>query len=239
MGALSVTRERALPRAVRAADPGRDLCLTGRSRRRSTRRGDRPKRRPSSPSRSRARAASGRCRRSSRRPSSGPARGPARCSSPTKCSAAWAAPGIPFYFPALGLTPDLISVGKALGSGVPIGAALVCRARSPHRFSPGDHGSTYGGNLLATRAALFVLEQLIGPAARWRNVAHRRRSHFETRAATRWRAEHAVDRGSARRRPDARARADDRRDAGDRRRADDAGCSSTARPRRSSACCRR
>ena len=33
--------------------------------------------------------------------------------------------GTPFYFPVLGLTPDLVSVGKALGSGVPIGAALV------------------------------------------------------------------------------------------------------------------
>jgi predicted acetylornithine/succinylornithine family transaminase len=66
-----------------------------------------------------------------------------------------------FHFPALGLTPDLVAVGKALGSGVPIGAALVAEGVAARVF-PGDHGSTYGGNLLATRAALFVVEQLTG-----------------------------------------------------------------------------
>jgi acetylornithine/succinyldiaminopimelate/putrescine aminotransferase len=69
--------------------------------------------------------------------------------------------GEPFYFPVLGLTPDLVSVGKALGSGVPIGAALVAEGVAAQIFA-GDHGSTYGGNLLSTRAALHVLEQLTG-----------------------------------------------------------------------------
>jgi predicted acetylornithine/succinylornithine family transaminase len=68
--------------------------------------------------------------------------------------------GHPFYAAALGLTPDLISVGKALGSGVPVGAALVSE-RVAQTISPGDHGSTYGGNLLATRAAVVFLEQLM------------------------------------------------------------------------------
>jgi acetylornithine/N-succinyldiaminopimelate aminotransferase len=67
--------------------------------------------------------------------------------------------GAPFYFPALGLTPDLVAVGKALGSGVPIGAALISEDVARQIFA-GDHGSTYGGNLLSTRAALYVLEQL-------------------------------------------------------------------------------
>lgn len=67
--------------------------------------------------------------------------------------------GAPFYFPSLGLTPDLIAVGKALGSGVPIGAALVSEEVA-QQIAAGDHGSTYGGNLLATRAALYVMEQL-------------------------------------------------------------------------------
>jgi predicted acetylornithine/succinylornithine family transaminase len=71
--------------------------------------------------------------------------------------------GEPFYFPVLGLTPDLVSVGKALGSGVPIGAALVAEPVAAQIFA-GDHGSTYGGNLLSTRAALYVLEQLTGTA---------------------------------------------------------------------------
>lgn len=69
--------------------------------------------------------------------------------------------GHPFYAQALGLRPDLMSIGKALGGGVPIGAALVSE-RVAQAVSPGDHGSTYGGNLLGTRAAAFVLDQLIG-----------------------------------------------------------------------------
>jgi predicted acetylornithine/succinylornithine family transaminase len=64
-----------------------------------------------------------------------------------------------FHFQALGLAPDLVSVGKALGGGVPVGAALVSE-RVAAAVSPGDHGTTYGGNLLATRAAAFFLEQL-------------------------------------------------------------------------------
>ncbi|MGH9163251.1 MAG: aspartate aminotransferase family protein [Vicinamibacteraceae bacterium] len=67
----------------------------------------------------------------------------------------------PFYFPALGLQPDLVSVGKALGGGMPIGAALVSE-RVASAVSYGDHGTTYGGNLLACRAALFVLDALTG-----------------------------------------------------------------------------
>lgn len=67
--------------------------------------------------------------------------------------------GQPFAFGALGLCPDLISVGKAIGAGVPVGAALVS-ARVAATIKPGDHGTTYGGNLLACRAALYVLDQL-------------------------------------------------------------------------------
>jgi acetylornithine aminotransferase/acetylornithine/N-succinyldiaminopimelate aminotransferase len=68
--------------------------------------------------------------------------------------------GYPFYFAAIGLKPHLVSVGKALGGGVPIGAALISEdvART---ISFGDHGSTYGGNLLACRAALCVLDELV------------------------------------------------------------------------------
>lgn len=85
--------------------------------------------------------------------------------------------GAPFYFPTLGLTPDLIPVGKALGSGVPIGAALVSDAIASQIFA-GDHGTTYGGNLLASRAGLYVLEQLTtgGVIDHVREVG----AHFET-----------------------------------------------------------
>ena len=64
-----------------------------------------------------------------------------------------------FHSSALGLTPDLISVGKALGAGVPIGAVLVS-SRVATAIAAGDHGTTYGGNPLACRAGLAVMETL-------------------------------------------------------------------------------
>lgn len=67
--------------------------------------------------------------------------------------------GRPFHFQSFGWTPDLITVGKAIGSGIPIGAALVAEHVAKEIFA-GDHGTTYGGNLLSTRAALYVLDQL-------------------------------------------------------------------------------
>ncbi|HEY8549872.1 MAG TPA: acetylornithine/succinylornithine family transaminase [Vicinamibacterales bacterium] len=66
-----------------------------------------------------------------------------------------------FHFPAAGLTPDLVSVGKAIGGGFPLGAALVS-AEVASTISAGDHGTTYGGNLLACRAGLCVLDELEG-----------------------------------------------------------------------------
>jgi predicted acetylornithine/succinylornithine family transaminase len=68
--------------------------------------------------------------------------------------------GRPFYSATLGLKPDVMALGKALGSGVPVGAALFSE-RVAAAASFGDHGSTYGGNLLACRAALVFLEELI------------------------------------------------------------------------------
>jgi len=67
--------------------------------------------------------------------------------------------GYPFYAPVLGLHPDLISIGKALGGGVAVGAALLSQ-KVADTISFGDHGSTYGGNLLACRAALCFLDEL-------------------------------------------------------------------------------
>jgi acetylornithine aminotransferase/acetylornithine/N-succinyldiaminopimelate aminotransferase len=89
--------------------------------------------------------------------------------------------GVGFHSQALGWQPDLISVGKALGSGVPVGAALVSEGVAA-TISAGDHGSTYGGNLLATRAAAFFLEQLMdrGLLAHVRNTGE----HFERRLRT-------------------------------------------------------
>ncbi len=67
--------------------------------------------------------------------------------------------GRPFYSAALGLTPDLMSVGKSLGGGFPVAAALLSEAVAA-AVAYGDHGTTYGGNLLACRAALVFLDAL-------------------------------------------------------------------------------
>ena len=67
--------------------------------------------------------------------------------------------GQPFYSSTLGLTPDLMALGKALGAGIPIGAALLSEKVSSS-VSYGDHGSTYGGNPLACQAALVFLSAL-------------------------------------------------------------------------------
>ncbi|MRJ02874.1 MAG: acetylornithine/succinylornithine family transaminase [Epsilonproteobacteria bacterium] len=56
-----------------------------------------------------------------------------------------------------GIEPDIVTLAKGLGGGVPIGAIMT---RLKEIFSPGDHGSTFGGNYLSTRAALEVLEIL-------------------------------------------------------------------------------
>ena len=69
--------------------------------------------------------------------------------------------GRPFHAGALGLAPDLMALGKALGAGVPVGAALLSE-RVAEAVAFGDHGSTYGGNLLACRAASVFLDALEG-----------------------------------------------------------------------------
>jgi acetylornithine/N-succinyldiaminopimelate aminotransferase len=57
--------------------------------------------------------------------------------------------------------PDVVTLAKGLGNGVPIGACLA-RGEAAHVLGPGSHGSTFGGNPLACRAALSVLETLHG-----------------------------------------------------------------------------
>lgn len=55
------------------------------------------------------------------------------------------------------ITPDIVTMAKGLGGGVPIGAVMT---NIKDVFSPGDHGSTFGGNYLVTAAALEVLDIL-------------------------------------------------------------------------------
>ncbi|HYM48030.1 MAG TPA: aminotransferase class III-fold pyridoxal phosphate-dependent enzyme, partial [Burkholderiaceae bacterium] len=57
------------------------------------------------------------------------------------------------------ILPDVVTLAKALGNGVPIGACLA-RAAAAQVFKPGSHGSTFGGNPFAARVALAVIDAL-------------------------------------------------------------------------------
>jgi acetylornithine/N-succinyldiaminopimelate aminotransferase len=61
-----------------------------------------------------------------------------------------------FGFEHSGVQPDVVTMAKALGNGVPIGACWA-RADLAAAFAPGDHATTFGGQPLAARAALAVL----------------------------------------------------------------------------------
>ena len=67
--------------------------------------------------------------------------------------------GKPFAYQLSGVTPDAVSLAKGLGAGLPIGA-LVASEKAASAFTPGDHASTFGGNLLSTAAASVVLTSL-------------------------------------------------------------------------------
>ena len=62
-----------------------------------------------------------------------------------------------FGFQHSGVIPDVMTLAKGLGGGVPIGACLA-RGTAAQLFQPGKHGSTFGGNPLACAAALAVLD---------------------------------------------------------------------------------
>lgn len=62
-----------------------------------------------------------------------------------------------FAWQHYGVKPDVMTVAKALGNGVPIGAFLAC-GKAAQAMVPGDHGTTYGGNPLVTAAAGAVLD---------------------------------------------------------------------------------
>lgn len=63
-----------------------------------------------------------------------------------------------FAFEQVGIKPDIVTMAKGLGGGVPIGA-MACNEKADV-FVPGDHASTFGGNPLATAGAKVVLSEL-------------------------------------------------------------------------------
>jgi len=68
--------------------------------------------------------------------------------------------GTLFAYEQYGVKPDILTVAKALGGGVPIGAFLA-KKEVADAFEPGDHGSTFGGNHLATTAAYTTLKIIL------------------------------------------------------------------------------
>ncbi|HZO81382.1 MAG TPA: acetylornithine transaminase [Candidatus Binataceae bacterium] len=64
-----------------------------------------------------------------------------------------------FAWQHAGVKPDIMTLAKALGGGLPIGAAIA-KAEIAQSFTPGSHGSTFGGNPVSCAAALAVLDAL-------------------------------------------------------------------------------
>ncbi|WP_455375692.1 acetylornithine/succinylornithine family transaminase [Kaarinaea lacus] len=64
-----------------------------------------------------------------------------------------------FAFQHYNMTPDIMTLAKSLGNGVPIGACLA-KGAAAETFQPGNHGSTFGGNPLACRSALAVIDAI-------------------------------------------------------------------------------
>lgn len=65
-----------------------------------------------------------------------------------------------FAYEHFGVEPDVMTLAKALGGGLPLGAMLT-RERVAESFPPGSHASTFGGNPMVCRAGLAVLETLL------------------------------------------------------------------------------
>ena len=62
-----------------------------------------------------------------------------------------------FGYEYSGITPDVITLAKGLGGGLPLGA-MIALGKAADLFQPGDHGSTFGGNPVTTAAGLATIE---------------------------------------------------------------------------------
>ena len=66
--------------------------------------------------------------------------------------------GAMFAWQEYGVRPDILTMAKAIGNGIPAGAFAVTEQVAAHSMKPGDHGTTYGGNPLACMAVKKVVE---------------------------------------------------------------------------------
>ena len=72
----------------------------------------------------------------------------------------WCRSGKPMAYMHYGIKPDIVSMAKALGGGMPIGA--ICATKEVAKaFTPGSHGTTFGGNPVCCAAALAEVNELL------------------------------------------------------------------------------
>lgn len=67
--------------------------------------------------------------------------------------------GALYGFMKFGITPDIVSTAKGLGGGLPLGATMLFE-KTENVYKPGDHGSTFGGNPVATAGAFNIISRL-------------------------------------------------------------------------------
>ena len=89
--------------------------------------------------------------------------------------------GTLFSYEQVGVVPDVMTLAKALASGIPIGAALA-RQDVAACFTAGSHGSTFGGNAVAAAAAVATLEIMTAPD--FLPGVRKRAAHFRERLET-------------------------------------------------------
>ena len=75
-----------------------------------------------------------------------------------------------FGFEYEGISPDIVTIAKGLGGGLPL-AAVLARGRAATLFTPGSHGTTFGGNPIACAAANAVLKEIDGKTMLATNAA--------------------------------------------------------------------
>ena len=66
--------------------------------------------------------------------------------------------GTMFTWQGFGVKPDILTMAKAIGNGIPVGAFAMTQEVADYSLKPGDHGATYGGNPLACTAVKTVIE---------------------------------------------------------------------------------
>ena len=87
-----------------------------------------------------------------------------------------------FCYQSSGIKPDVVTLAKGLGNGIPIGVCLA-RGKAAEVLGPGNHGSTFGGNPLSCAVAITVVDQIekLGLARRAGELGDRMMGEFRQR----------------------------------------------------------